>query len=367
MPPLFCLLPCLRRLAALVCTLAVWCAPQAQAQSPAPAPVPLSAPLKLRVVGGLAGLNQFTQREEPFWTQELARLSQGRFSANIVPFDRAAIPGAQMLELLQLGVVPFGTMLMSNMTAQYPQYAAPDLAGLNPDMNHLRVSLGAFRPHLEKSLREQHGIETLAIYAYPAQVLFCKKPLPRLADLAGRRTRVSSSTQADFVGALGGVAVRTAFAQMAQAMQSDGLDCAITGAASGSSLGLHNLAKHVYAMPLTWGLAVFGANQAAWEALPPELRALLRTELPRLEGHIWSDAEHATALGANCNGGAPGCPAWSKSVTVVPMSAQDERLREEIFRTAVLPRWLQRCSVGCSALWQRTIGAARGIALPAVP
>lgn len=359
MPSLFSLSSCLRRLAALVCAAALWCVPQAQAQAP--------APLKLRVVGGLAGLSQFTQWEEPFWTKELARLSQGRFTAEIVPFDRAAIPGVQMLQLLQLGVVPFGTALMSNITAQYPQYAAPDLAGLNSDMGQLRTSLSAYRPYLEKSLREVHGIETLAMYVYPAQVLFCKTALGRLADLAGRRTRVSSSTQADFVRALGAVPVHTGFAQIPEALQSGGIDCAITGAASGGSLGLHTLAKHLYAMPLTWGLAIFGANQAAWEALPPELRALLRTELPKLEKTIWSEAERATALGGHCNHSGPGCAAWRQSVTVVPMSAQDERLREEIFRTAVLPRWIQRCSVDCSDLWRRTIGAARGIALPAAP
>ncbi|MDD2845908.1 MAG: TRAP transporter substrate-binding protein [Rhodoferax sp.] len=312
-------------------------------------------------------MSQFTQWEEPFWTKELARLSQGRFSAQIVPFDRAAIQGVQMLPLLQLGVVPFGTMLMSNMSAQYPQFAAPDLAGLNPDMHHLRVSLSAFRPYLEQSLREDYGIEPLAIYVYPAQVIFCKKTLHRLADLSGRRIRVSSSTQADFVGALGGVAVRIAFAQLAQAFQSGSVDCAITGVGAGNTLKLYTVAKHLYAMPLTWGLAIFGANQAAWEALPSELKALLRTELPQLEHRIWTDAQRATTLGIQCDSDAANCLAWRKNVTVVPMSAQDDQLRQEIFRTSVLPRWLQRCSMDCSALWRTTIGAARGIALPTPP
>ncbi|MFZ2326217.1 MAG: ABC transporter substrate-binding protein, partial [Rhodoferax sp.] len=106
------------------------------------------APYKLRVVGGLAALTQYTRWEEPFWTRELLRLSGGKFSADIVPFDRAGVPGVEMLRLLQLGVVPFGTTLMSSLSAQYPQYTAPDLAGLNPDMASLKLSLAAFRPYL---------------------------------------------------------------------------------------------------------------------------------------------------------------------------------------------------------------------------
>ena len=59
-----------------------------------------------------------------------------------------------MLRLLQFGAVPFGTALMSSFSAQYPEYTAPDLAGLNPDIATLRATLAAFRPYLEKALRD---------------------------------------------------------------------------------------------------------------------------------------------------------------------------------------------------------------------
>lgn len=367
-------LPCLFRrlccLVALVCCTAAagWPAWAAAALLPGAAPSPSPAPVKLRIVGGLASVSQFTRLEEPFWAQELARLSQGRFSAEIVAFNRVAIPGVKMVQLLQLGVVPFGTMLMGQIAAQYPQYAAPDLAGLTPDLASLRVTLSAFRPYLEKSLREQHGIEALAIYIYPAQVIFCKRAFTGLADLVGRHIRVSSNSQADFVGALGAVPMRIDFVQMVQNLEVGSLDCAITGAASGNTLGLHTLTSHLHAMPLGWGLAIFGANSAAWNALPAELKDLLRRELPRLEERLWQSAERETAMGTSCNIGAPACMGGSRGrMVLVPISAQDERLRNEIFRTTVLPRWLLRCGDGCEPLWRDTIGSARGIALPAAP
>lgn len=345
----------------LLCAGAGW---SAQAASLVPTP----ETVKLRVVGGLASVGQFTRLEEPFWTKDLSRLSQGRFSAEIVAFDRAAIPGMQMLQLLQLGVVPFGTMLMSNIAAQYPQYAAPDMAGLNPSMAQVRASLSVFRPYLETSLRERHGIELLAVYVYPAQVLFCKKALTGLTELSGRRVRISSSSQADFVAALKGVPVRTGFADIMDALDSGALDCVITGASSGNTLGLHTATSHLYTMPLTWGMAIFGANSAVWSALPPELRQLLHRELPQLEARIWRDSERETVMGVSCNSGASACSGGSRGhMVVVPVSAQDERLRDEIFRSVVLPRWLQRCGADCGLLWRDTIGSARAIALPALP
>lgn len=337
--------------------------PAATGQTAAGSSTPAAAaPYKLRIVGGLGAINQYTRQEEPFWSKELSRLSGGRFEAEIVPFDRAGVPGAEMLRLLQLGVVPFGTTLMSSFTAQYPEYTAPDLAGLNPDVATLKSTLVAFRPYLEKKLRDQHGVEALAVYVYPAQVVFCKKAMRGLADLAGRRTRVSSSTQADFVGALGGVPVLTGFAQIVPSLAEGNTDCAITGSMSGNTLGLPGLTTHVHSMPITWGLAIFGANRAAWEALPPDLRALLRRELPRLEAAIWDEAERETLDGMACNRGLSTCQGGRKGqMTMVPVSAQDERSRQDILANTVLPRWVQRCGGRCAQVWNQTIGPVRGV------
>lgn len=323
---------------------------------------------QFRVVGGLAGVSQYTQWEEPFWSRELPRMSGGRFKADIVPFDRAGVPRDDMLRLLQLGVVPFGTVLMGSMTANYPQYTAPDLAGLNPDSASLKLSVAAFRPFLEKSLREQHGVQLLALYVYPAQVVFCKKPFAALADLSGRRVRVSSAAQADFVGALGATPVHTAFAQIVSSVQAGSIDCAITGTLSGNGLGLQAVTSHMHAMPLNWGVALFAANLSAWEALPADLRTLLRKELPPLEAAIWEESERDTAQGIACNTGQSACTKGVKgNMVLVPISAQDERKRQDIFVSTVLPRWLQRCGPRCAEIWNQTIGLARGLPAPDKP
>jgi TRAP-type C4-dicarboxylate transport system substrate-binding protein len=321
-----------------------------------PTPQSQSA-MHLRIVGGLASINQFTKNEEPFWSHDLARLSGGKYSAEIVPFDRAGVPGNDMLRLLELGVVPFGTTLMSGLAQQYPQYAALDLAGLNPDMASLKKNVAAFRPYLENDLRQNHNIEMLALYTYPAQVLFCKKPFTGLGDIVGRHVRVSSPTQSDFVTALGAVPVVAGFAQIMTNMNSGNTDCAITGTMSGNTLGLHRVTSHIHSLPITWGLAIFGANKTAWDALAPDLKALLSQELPRLEASIWAESERETTEGLLCNTGQPQCKTGHPGTMLsVPTTAKDERLRQQVFNHTVLTRWLARCNGACAAVWSRTIG-----------
>ncbi|WP_295982907.1 TRAP transporter substrate-binding protein [uncultured Variovorax sp.] len=317
---------------------------------------------RLRIVGGLGGVTQYTGQEEQFWTRDLAALSGGRYTASIVPFDRAGVPGQEMLNLMQLGVVPFGTALLSQVSVQLPELGAPDMAGLSPDVATLRRVVGAFRPYLSQVLRERYDVELLAIYIYPAQEVFCSKPMRRLGDLAGRRIRVSSSMQADFVSALGGTPVYTEFSQIVANMKSGNTECAITGTMSGHSLGLHQVTSVLYAMPLNWGVAVFAANRESFLALPPDLQALLRKELPRLENAVWTQSERETEEGIACSTGAAGCSRPSPgSMTAVRPSPQDEARRREIFATRVLPGWVQRCGPACATVWNQTIAPAVGI------
>jgi TRAP-type C4-dicarboxylate transport system substrate-binding protein len=328
----------------------------------------LKPEMSLRIVGGLASVNQYTRNEEPFWNQELSKLSHGKYSAEIVPFDRAGVPGNDMLRLLRLGVVPFGTTLMSSLLTQYPQYAASDLAGLSPDMVTLKKVSAVFRPYLEHELRTKHNVQMLALYVYPAQVVFCDHAFTQLSDLKGRRVRVSSASQSDFMSALGAIPVNTGFAQIVANMTSDNIDCAVTGTMSGNTLGLHEVASHIHTLPITWGLAIFGANKNAWENLPPDLKALLGRELPKLEAAIWAESERETAEGLACNIGDTSCRTGRKGkMTKVALSAQDAQLSQKIFSETVLPRWISRCGAACLEAWGRTLGPMTGIMPKATP
>jgi TRAP-type C4-dicarboxylate transport system substrate-binding protein len=349
------------RLAVLAaCLVSGWGTPAA-AQGPA-AGVTAPPTLTLRVVGGLGGLNQFTRHEQPFWSQGLARISGGRYGAEIVSFDRAGIRGQELLSMVRLGTVPFGTLLLSLASPKDAELGAPDLAGLNPDIASLRRSVAIWRPRLQALLRERHGAELLAVYAYPAQVLFCRQPVNGLAGLRGLRVRTSSATQADFVEALGAQAVNTPFAQVVPNIRAGNMDCALTGTMSGNTIGLHEITSHLHVMPFSWGLSVFVAHGPSWRALPADLRRLLGTELPRLEAAIWDEAERETTEGVACNVGASACASGRRgSMSLVPASPADEALRRELLARVVLPRWLQRCGAECTSSWNRLMAPSLGI------
>lgn len=326
-------------------------------------------PMQLKVVGGLGNVAQFREFEEPFWRNELPRLTQGKVRADIVAFDKAGIRAHEAMRLIQLGVVPFGTALLTAIMGTDPELAAMDLAGLNPDMATLKRSVAAFRPHFERVMRERHGIEVLALYVYPAQVTFCSRPLNGLSDLAGRRVRISTPTQADLIRPFGAVPVQTEFSEIVAQVRSGNVDCAITGSMSGNAIGLHEVTSHVYAGAINWGLSMFGANTAAWQALQPDLRSVLQTALPRLEEAIWANADKQHREGNACNSGQASLCTSGKlghMVEVKPTPAEEKRLRE-VFRTNVLPAWLERCGNQCVPVWNRLLAPVAGVRTETLP
>ncbi len=331
------------------------------AQPPAP-----PSPIRIKVIGGLAGVSQFLRYEAPFWQQRLPQITQGRMTAEIEPSDRSGIRPAEMLHLMRLGVVPFGTLLLATSAADEPELAGGDLPTLNPDMARLRENTRAYRPRIVRSLADNYNIEVLAIYTYPAQVLFCTRPFTSLSDLGGRRIRASSVGQADIVTALGAISVLTPFADTVNAVRNGQVECAITGSLSGNAIGLSEVTGYVHRMAITWGLSVFGVHRPSWNALPADLRQILRQAIGELEAEIWTAAEQDTEDGFDCNAGLPSCRGGQPArMQIVPVSEEDERRRRILLRDVVLPNWLERCGPSCADAWNESLAASVGI--PARP
>ena len=321
-------------------------------------------PVELKIVGGLAGVSQYELFEKPFWESRIESISKGRIHAEIHPFDRSGLPGQEMLQLMRLGVVPFGTALLAVVSADEPELNAVDLPALNPDMSALRKTVAAYRSHLEQTLHDQFNIKLLAIYTYPAQVIFCTKPFTGLSDLGGRRIRTSSVGQSEMMAALGALPIVIPFASTTAAVRNGVVDCAITGTLSGHEIGLSDVTSYIYPMAISWGLSFFGANMTAWNALPSDVRSILLDAIGALEHDVWDAADRETSEGIACDIGEQTCEKDERPghMKLVPITAKDELRRKQLLGETVLPTWIQRCGVDCVTTWNETIGPLEGIA-----
>jgi TRAP-type C4-dicarboxylate transport system substrate-binding protein len=321
------------------------------------------AAIQLDVVGGLAGVSQFERYEEPFWSKRVPEITGGLVQARIVPFDRSGVRGQEVLHLLRLGVVSFGNVLLGLAASDDPELNAVDLPLLSPDIGALARAVALWRPRLEAVLQERFGVRLLAVYTYPAQVVFCREPFSGLADLAGRRVRTSSVGQSELVEAVGGTPVVIPFSEVVPAVRSGLVACAITGAGSGNAIGLHEVSTHISRLGISWGVSAFAANQAAWEALPEAVRRRLEQGLVELQGQIWDAADRETQNGFDCNAGRPACTGGRLGrMTIVGERWRDDAWRTRLLADTVVPNWVRRCGQDCADSWNRFMAPELGVA-----
>ena len=320
-----------------------------------------TAPIRLRVIGGLADVSQYTEHEVPFWSTRVPQLTAGVVHAEIAPFDRSGIRGQDMLRLMRLGVVSFGNVLLSLASAEDPELDALNLPLLNRDLVSMRRSAAAWRPHLAEMLRDRYNLELLGIFTYPAQVVLCRGAFTGLEDLVGRRVRTSSVAQAELMTAVGAVPVVIPFAEIVPAMRDGVVNCAITGALSASSIGMQTVATHVSPLPINWGISVFAANRNAWQALPDTIRRRLRDALGDLQEEIWQAAERADVEGVACMTGRQPCPTGPQGQLRQVQDTTPEAARRGLLARVVVPGWVRRCGIGCVRSWNATLAPLAGL------
>ena len=322
----------------------------------------MDGPIRLKIVGGLAGVSQYLKLEQPFWTQQVPQLTQGQVQAEIHPFDGSGLPGQEMLQLMRLGVVPFGTALLALVSGDEPELNAVDLPTLNPDFTSLRRTVERYRGHLHQILEQKYGVELLGIYAYPAQVLYCAPQFRTLKDLAGLRVRTSSVGQSEMMSALGAIPTVIPFSEIVRSVKAGTVDCAITGTMTGGEIGLPNVTSYISPLAVSWGLSFFGANKLAWERLPADIRTQLQHGIRSLERSIWDAADQETSSGLACETGSNACKGGQTfHMNLVPITAGDDALQRQLLTQTILPQWIRRCGDNCVVAWNETLGPALGI------
>jgi len=316
----------------------------------------------LKVVGAWGNLSQYKNFEQPFWTREIPEKSKGAVTAEITPFNEMGLKGAEIFRLMRLGVIDFGSTVLGYVAADDARNEAIDLAGLAPDVDTARRISDAYRPVYDRFYRERFGIQVLAIWPYPAQVIFCNGAISGLEDLRGKKVRTGNRTLAEFVEALGGTGVTMSFSEVVPALQNKVVDCAITGTLSGNAAKWYEVTTHLYALPVGWSQVMHAVNLKTWERLPAAVRDFLLREIRDLEDRIWKAMDEETRQGIDCNIGRDTCTMGSKGkMTLVPVSDRDRELLGRVLREVVVPKWAARCGAECVQEWNATVGAIVGI------
>jgi hypothetical protein len=232
------------------------------------------------------------------------------------------LAGNEIVRLVRSGQVEIGAGTLTTLSGDVPILDGIDLAGLAPDINDARRIAEAVLPVANRDL-ERFGARLVAMYPFPAQVVFCRAPFTSLNDLRGRRIRTFGNSLVDFFTTLGAQPVSIGFPEVYSALERGVVDCAITGSGSGAAARWPEVSTHISDLPVSWAVAGYLVNLNWWNRLEPAVRDFMVATMKEVSNQQWALGLAATRDGIDCNiGRAAGCSIRCQcSVAAPPSSA----------------------------------------------
>lgn len=315
----------------------------------------------LHVIGSSSTSNINQALEEPFWTEVLPAASNGRLRVDFTSVTESGLKGSEVARLLRAGALHVAYSDFNTVSGDLREFEGLELAGVITDLETLERASAAYKPVIER-LFNQQGIHLLGLVPFPEYAFYCRGRVASLADLEGKKVRVTAQAMSDFVRELGAVPVTIGFPDVVPALQTGVADCAVTGTYSGNRAGWHEFTDSLYTLPVGGGVAFYGFSARSWLELDAGTRALIETQFAEFERQAWILARRQTEIGINCNTGVGECVGGHVSDMVLyrPSEADVERAHQ-IAQDVVLRNWSARCSAACISSWNATVGRVAGI------
>ncbi|WP_395059164.1 TRAP transporter substrate-binding protein [Polaromonas sp.] len=321
--------------------------------------------LKFKIIGQplATGLIQ-KNKEQPFFENFAARTGLP-IDADYKPIDTLGIKDTEQLRVMKAGLFDIVSLRVSQNSRDEPTILGLDLVGASPDYATGRKVAAAYFQTADERLQKQFNVKLLGVWPFGPQILFCKKPISKLADIKGMKVRVYDQNLAKFIELVGATPVPVSFADTHQSLSLGVVDCAITGPSSANSAGWPEVTTHQ--LPLGFQLALNGyaISLKAWNQLSPDQQVKLKSAFDGLTNEIWQYSEELFQDALNCNAGKDPCTTGKKFKLVnVPVSPADGELVRSAVTKVSLPTWAEICdksNPGCSQKWRAQVAPVLGL------
>ncbi len=321
--------------------------------------------IRFKVIGQplATGLIQ-KNKEQPFF-EHFAEKTGLPIDVDYKPIDTLGLKDTEQLRVMKAGLFDIVSLRVSQNSRDEPTLLGLDLVGASPDYATGRKVAKAYMKTVDERLQKQFNVKLLAVWPFGPQVLFCKKPISKLADIKGMKVRVYDQNLAKFIETVGATPVPLSFADTHQSLSLGVVDCAISGPSSANSAGWPEVTTHQLPLGFQMALNGYAISTKAWNTLKPDQQVKLQAAFDNLADEIWVYSEELFKDALNCNQGKDPCTTGKKfKLTNVPVSPADLELVRGAVTKVSLPGWAETCdksNPGCSKQWNAQVAPVLGL------
>lgn len=322
----------------------------------------------LRVAGNFSQNTKHVDGvERPFFTN-LASTAGINVAVNYNPMDVLGVQAADALRLLRSGAFDVMSVQIGMASRDDPFFEGLDLIGVSTDMASLKKAVDAYRETFDRRLQARFNAKAMTLWPFGPQVFYCNAEIKSLSDFKGLKVRTFTPSMSALLEHLGATPVTLQFSEVYPALQRGVASCGLTSPTSGNQGKWPEVTTHQLPLSVSGSVQGHFMNLDTWKKFAPDQQAKIQAEFRKMEDQMWALAISANGDALACNTGAASCKEHTKfRMKLVDVSAEDEAKLKNAVTQVILPTWKASCNrvwAECSAVWNDTVGKARGYSIP---
>lgn len=236
--------------------------------------------------------NYLTQNAREF-AADIKAATQGKLDIK-VQANSVLLKRPEVKRGVQQGVVPIGEVLVSAIGNEDPMFEVDSVPLLASSFDESEKLWKASRSAMEQRLDKQ-GLVLVYGSPWPPQGIYTKKPISKLADLAGTRFRAYSASTSRLAALMGTIPTTVQTPEVPQAFSTGVIDAMLTSPATGVDSQAWDYVKHYYDAQVFIPQSFVIANKRAFRALPDDVQKAVMDAGARAEDRGWKMARDKTA------------------------------------------------------------------------
>lgn len=309
--------------------------------------------------------------EYPIEMNVIEAIEADGFDVERSEFQGLGISTMDGLRLARTGTFDVISMQVGQVAKDDPFLEGIDLIGVSVDLDELDQAVAAYRDVFSARLEERFGVLPKAIWAFGGQIFFCSEPIETLDDLQGMKVRSFTASMSALLEGLGATPVTLPFPEVYPALQRVVATCGITSANSANTGKWPEVTTHVLPLAVASAVQAHVVNAEWWAGLTAEERETLTGHFNTLEEDLMALARRNSGMAVSCTTGGE-CDSdiyTAYDLELVELAPSDLDKLRALSEELVLADWAERCSRvydNCGAVWNETVGAARGLTIPGI-
>jgi TRAP-type C4-dicarboxylate transport system substrate-binding protein len=321
------------------------------------------SPTTMRAAGNFSSSVAHSKGIEVPFFETLGATSGVNLTMNFNPMDVVNVKPEDALRLLRSGTFDVMSVQIGQASRDDPFFEGIDLAGVSTNFEHLRAAINAYRTVFDERLQRRFGAKVLTLWPFGPQVFYCNKAVKSVDDFKGLKIRSFTPTMSAMLQQLGATPVTLSFPEVYSALGNNVVDCGVTSPNSGYTGKWPEVTTHYIPVSVSGSVQGHFINLAYWNRFTPADQQKLLAAFKKLEDQMWEYAINGTVESEACITGGE-CKGQKFNMVMVKPSPEDVAKVAKASAAGALPVWRDVCNrvdPQCSATWNATVGAARGI------